>query len=237
MAGLGSVSGVFLAVDKVGAMLEAVNALTTADVLVGVPSAKTSRKAEPNKGPITNATLAYIHEFGSPARRIPPRPFLFPGVRNAREAIAARMRLGAQQALKGDMKVVSRTLNAVGMIGRNSVVQAITSPSPPFTPLRPATIRARLMKTGAGRRRLKEVVEGGRQLGMSSSQSLSVYAQARWATGGAGLNVQPLIDTGQLRASVTYVVRMGAIASQYATTFWGYQRDYGKMHLQFTRNP
>lgn len=236
MPGLGSVSGVFLAVDKVGQMLQAVNALTTADVLVGVPSAQSARQSG-QKGSITNAALAFIHEFGSPAKHIPPRPFLYPGVRNARDAIAARMRLGAQQALKGDMNVVSRTLNAVGMLGRNSVVRAITDPMPPFTPLRPATIRARLMKTAAGRRRLKEVVEGGRQMGMSSSASLSAYAQARWATGGAGLNVQPLIDTGQLRASITYVVRMNAIAPQHATTFWGYQRDYGRMQLQFSRTP
>jgi hypothetical protein len=208
-------------IDNVAGLMRRVEALTSLEVLVGVPADKTGRR----EGPITNASLAYIHEFGSPASNIPARPFLRPGVRNAREDIAARMKQGATDVMEG-RDTASKTLNAVGLIARNSVVKAITDPEPPFAPLKPETIRRRLRKTQAGRRKLRQIMEGGKQIGMSSPDILTSYAQARWDTGGAGLNVPPLIDSGQLRASITYVIRP---ATNPRLTWWGIQRDYGRI--------
>jgi hypothetical protein len=184
-------------------VLKRVDTLANSDVLVGIPKDKAPRR----QGTVGNAELGYIHEFGSPVRNIPARPFLHPGVRNARTQVIPYFKQAAQQALEGDDAGAVRSLNRAGMIARNSVVSAITNPQPPFTPLKPATIRARLRRTAAGRRRLREVVSGGKAIGMNASDSLSAYAGANWATGGGNLNIQPLIDSGQLRAAITYVVR------------------------------
>jgi phage gpG-like protein len=202
-------SGAFIkkVVDNAPELIARVDELTQSDVLVGVPSDKAGRK----KGPITNAALAYIHEHGSPARNIPARPFLFPGVRKIRAQAVTLMREAAITVLKGEggKGAVNSVLQRVGMLARNSVVSYITDPDVPFAPLKPATIRARLRRTAAGRRKLQEIMEGGKELGMSSADILTKYARANWDTGGEGMNAKPLIDTGQLRASITYVIRKG----------------------------
>jgi hypothetical protein len=96
-------------------------------------------------------------------------------------------------------------LNKIGMLGRNSVVEAITDPEPPFVPLRPATIRNRLRRTQAGRRQLKRLQANARAAGISTQQALQDWATSPTAAG--GLFIQPLIDTGQLRRAITYVVQ------------------------------
>ena len=198
-------SGVTKTIDNVGKLVERVSALSQNEVLVGVPEDKATRK----KGTITNAALAQIHEFGSPAHNIPARPFLYPGIRKVRSQIVAMMRKAAKDALtsSGDRNSSLLALQKIGMLARNSVVNEITNPQPPFVPLKAATIRARLRRTQAGRRKLRDIKEGGQAAGMSMSEALNAYGKASWDTGGAGLNIHPLIDTGQLRASITYVVR------------------------------
>lgn len=182
-------------IDRVPEVLAAVQRLTTAQVLVGVPPAKGPRR----QGQVTNATLAYIHENGSPARNIPARPFIRPGIRRVRAELIRIMRQGAQDAVRGKRVDATMILNRVGMKARNAVVEEITSPQPPFVPLKPATIRARLRRTNAGRRQLQAMEKMARATGRQTNAVL-----AEW--GGAG-NAQPLIDTGQLRASISYVVR------------------------------
>jgi len=174
-------------VDRVSELMAQVTALTAKQVLVGVPSDKTPRKGSP----ITNASLAYIHEFGSPARNIPARPFLFPGVRKARNEVVQVLADGAKRAIEGESNAAEDALERAGIIARNYVVREITDPQPPFTPLQSKTIQARLRRTQAGRRQLRQLRKEGTKL-------------TDWAEAG---NVHPLVDSGQLRASVTYVVR------------------------------
>jgi hypothetical protein len=188
-------------VDNVDQLLDRVAVLTNCDVLVGVPAQKTGRQ---ESGP-TNAMLAYVHEFGSPLKNIPARPFLIPGVRKAANQITAVMAQGAHDVMTGKQQNPLVVLNKAGMIARNSVVDEITDPEPPFVPLKPATIRARLRKTAAGRRKLRGLKKIGTAAGWSgtqSNQALSVWAGERG-------NIHPLIDTGQLRAAITYVIRPG----------------------------
>ena len=180
-------------IDNVAGLLANVAELTTSDVLIGIPAEKGGRK----QGPITNVQLGYIHEFGSPAHNIPARPFLHPGVNKIRPQLIAMLKQGAMDALNGKGGVAA-TLNRVGMLGRNSVVKEITDPEPPFVPLRPATIRARLRRTAAGRRKLKQIKKRG--------VTLTAWAAEIDPKSGSA-NIHPLIDTAQLRASITYVVR------------------------------
>jgi len=182
-------------IDNVGKLSDSLADLTLGDVLVGVPAEKTPRRGMA----ITNASLAYIHENGSPARNIPARPFLRPGIRKARPQIIAAARAGALAAIQGEPNAGLKALNKMGLIARNAVVNEITDPEPPFVPLRPATIRNRLRKTQAGRRQLRKLATDAQKAHVSMAAALNT-----WAAGG---NIHPLIDTGQLRASLTYVVR------------------------------
>ena len=171
--------------DNVEALLEKMRRLTDTEVFVGIPEEKGDRQ----EGAMTNAQLAYIHEFGSPAANIPARPFIHPGIRKAKSAITAIMKKGAQEALSSkDKNAGMDVFEKVGMTARNFVVREITNPDPAFAPLKAGTVRARLRKTAAGRRKLKTLTKDGLK---------------QWAQG----NIKPLIDTGQLRAAITYVVR------------------------------
>jgi hypothetical protein len=181
-------------VDNVATLVQRIASLTASDVLAGVPAAKAGRR----DGTVTNAMLAFVHEFGSPAHNIPARPFIYPGIRAAKPAIVAAMRQGGQDILRGQGSV-DRTLNTVGMLARNGMVDAITNPDPPFVPLKPATIRARLRRTQAGRRQLRKIGAAAKMMpGMTADMALLI-----WAAQG---NIQPLIDSGQLRSSLTYAV-------------------------------
>jgi hypothetical protein len=221
-------TGVTKTVDNTRALFEKIEALTKKQVLVGVPQMKTFRRQEGDFKPdfISNAALAYIHEFGSPAHNIPARPFLFPGIRKASKHIIALLKAGAKAAIaagvplppaygdpmgpaksdaaaaKASADEAEKTLHAVGLAARNAVVRAITNPDPKFVPLKPATIRARLRRTGAGRRKLKTLGMIKAAAGWTGNQSNQALTE--WAEAG---NIRPLIDTGQLRASITYVIR------------------------------
>lgn len=187
-------------IDNSGKLVDRVNALAAADVLVGIPQERAPRRGES----INSASLAYIHEHGSPVNNIPARPFMRPGVRAAMPKIRPLWRQAANEALTGNGNV-RQTLNKIGMIARNEVVKAITTPNPPFVPLKPETVRARLRKTQAGRRQLQRIKQGAVQQGITMGAALHNWATTIDPAGNP--NIRPLIDTGQLRAAITYVVR------------------------------
>lgn len=190
---VGGAEGVLKIIDRVNELMERVNKLTASDVLVGIPKDKNARR----DGPIGNAALAHIHEFGSPAQNIPARPFIRPGIRAVKGEVAELLRGAGEAALTGKDFNLEATLTKVGIIARNSVVRAITDPEPPFAPLRPATIRARLRRTAAGRRKIKQL----------KGQGKSLTAWASEVSGDGTMNIRPLLDTTQMRAAITYVVR------------------------------
>lgn len=176
-----------ITVDNVQKVLGGIRALEGHQVFVGFPDTTAGRK----DGPITNATLAYIHEHGSPAQNIPARPFLVPGIKSVQKEIIARFRKMADLALDGKESAVMQAMNAVGMVGRNAVVRKITEG--PFSPLALSTVRARIRRRQSASYRAKKTA--------AVQQNL-----AQGLPPGAGL-YNPLIDTGQLRAAITYVIR------------------------------
>lgn len=182
-------ASVILKIDKAGSVVEQIKQMAGAQVLVGIPQGKTERKPEEGEhGPMTNATLGYIHEFGSPAANIPARPFLIPGIKDAKKQITERLEKALQQALAGDSQGADRQLSAVGLVAQNSVKAKISEGD--FEPLSDATLRARAARGRKG-------------------------AKAELASRAAGNppnneNARPLIDTGQLRASIAFVVRKGS---------------------------
>jgi hypothetical protein len=147
---------------------KALEGLLKREVLVGIPAANAARDPEPGETTVaTNALLGYVHEYGSPAKNIPARPFLHPGIANARTDIEIHMKKAGQLALAGKQDQIDQELEKVGLIAQVSVQKKITDG--PFEPLKPATLAAR---------------------------------SARGRTGTA-----PLLDTGQLRRAITYIVR------------------------------
>jgi phage gpG-like protein len=149
--------------DNTAAVLRTVQEMAGKRVLIGIPAEKAARKGDA----ITNASLGYIHENGSPARNIPARPFLKPGVEQAASKCAEVLGKFAKTAFNNPSDI-DKGLNAAGLIAQASVKKRIVS-GEGFAPLKAGTIAAR-----------KRVGAKG---------------------------TKPLIRTGQLLNSITYVVR------------------------------
>jgi len=154
----------------------AIKALTSREVLVGVPEA-TNRdytgKADAKRRMVGNALIAYLMDRGSPARGIPAREFLRPGVKDDQANTVRFMEQGARLALNGDVTGVAKALTAAGLSAQKSIRRKISTG--PFTPLKRSTILARKRK------------HKGRKAILASDTT-------------------PLIDSGSLRQAISFQV-------------------------------
>lgn len=177
--------------DNSKAISAAIKALSEKRVLVGVPGAKTTRQPEPGQPApaINNAELAYIHENGAPEANIPARPFLRPGIEAAKDEITKGLEKAGRAAFAGNASEVDRQLTRVGLIAQAAVREKITDG--PFVPLAPATILARLRR------------------GRKGQLDPSIYGKGAIASDehAAATGMRPLVDTGQLRAAINFVIR------------------------------
>lgn len=143
-------------------MFAAVRSLTKTDVMVGIPESATTRDGAANGEmgqPITNAAIGYINETGSPARNIPARPHLAPGVADAREKIVGQLKSAAKSAIDGDGQGVLKRQNAVGLLAVSSVkakVKAVLSPA-----LSPVTLYNRKHRKIAPRKGETPLIDTG----------------------------------------------------------------------------
>lgn len=135
-------TGVKVVKDDSARVLAGLQMIARARVLVGIPEAKTARKADPSGGPIGNAGLGYIHENGSPKRNIPARPFLVPGVREAGPVAVKHMKQGALDELKA-AGGVEKGMNRAGLHAQTVVKKRIVAQEG-FAPLSFYTLKARL---------------------------------------------------------------------------------------------
>ena len=182
--------------DNSKAISAAIKALSEKRVMVGVPAQGEKLLGNPPDGPntrqsdpINNASLAYIHESGAPEANIPARPFLRSGVENVRTQIIKGLEKAGKAAFAGDAVEVDKQLMRGGRQAQAAVRNKITDG--PFLPLAPATIAARLWR------------------GHPGQQSHSIYGKGAIASEMhvAATGMQPLIDTGQLRNSINFVIR------------------------------
>lgn len=134
--------------DRVGAVLKGVRALTTKEVLVGIPSTTAGR----DDTPINNAEIGYLMETGSPAQNIPERPFLVPGVESAQDKFIPHLKAAGLSALEGKTAMIERDFDRAGIVAANAVKAKITDG--PFTPLSPKTLQKRRAKGRTGERPL-----------------------------------------------------------------------------------
>jgi hypothetical protein len=184
------VKRVTIKVDNVGKVVGAINDLVGKQVLIGIPSKNAARK---DGGPMNNAAIGYVMEFGSPSQNIPARAWLIPGVEHAEAKALAQLRKAADAALVGESKLAEQKLNAAGVIGANSVIAQINSNIPP--PLSPATIRNRRGARNTQSRRpaeerYAELIKGGMPPAQAQSEA----------------GIVALVNTGSMRNAVTYVV-------------------------------
>ena len=136
--------------QKIGNLIKGVNFIIQTEVVVGIP-----KEANTGRGLVTNAELMYIHENGSPANNIPPRPALKLGLSDetARNQIRQMLLTGMRTALTGNVSKAQTFYEKAGMVGASSV-KKIFGQSPPLAPNKPATIARKgsskpLIDTGA----------------------------------------------------------------------------------------
>lgn len=185
-------SGISIELDKMAEFQAALDKLVSTDVMVGIPSDEEQphlgagqlgteqRKPEPGQPTpkINNAVLGYIHEVGSPARNIPARAWLAPGVESVRSKTIDYLQQAGKAAFEGKLDLVDKILNAIGLLNQTAVKTRISQGIPP--PLAPRTIAGRLRRS-----------------------KLSPAKKARLTSS----DFTPLIDTAQFINSISYVLR------------------------------
>lgn len=131
--------------DNVGLLLRGLLALSRQEVVVGVPQGSPRRDGGPD-----NATLAYIMETGDPSRNIPARPFMAPGMADAKPEIVAMLKAAGLQAVKDvaalksssqDGGPIAKGLHTVGLVAQKAIVAKMEKG--PFVPPSPRTLRNR----------------------------------------------------------------------------------------------
>jgi hypothetical protein len=168
-------------VDRFEAFKKSIEGLTKKQVYVGVPQENNAR----DDVPFGNAAIGYLNENGSPAKNIPARPHLSVGVLNASSRVANIFRTGARAAMDGDVSAAENALIAAGQVAADSVRSLITSGLNP--PLSDSTVAARARR---GRKGAKAEM-AARALGKTPSSETT----------------KPLLDTGEYKNSITYVLR------------------------------
>lgn len=167
-------------VDLASKVVNDLIALTKKEVLVGVPEENDPRESGE---PIGNAALAYIHDNGSPVAGIPARPFMEPGIKSVQDRINREFLAIAKAQLNHESEdVIEGRFEKIGLIAQNGIKKAMTE-GEGFEPLARSTQLARLRKRKAMRK-------------WSAERREEVMSSLR-----------PLIDTGELRNSITYIVK------------------------------
>lgn len=161
--------------------------LQNAKVYVGIPEAETSRDGEP----ITNAALMFIHTNGSEVMGIPKRPVIEPALEADKERLAATLGQAADAALDGDKLGYERYMKIAGQQGSNDAKLWFTDPRNGWPRNKEATIRRKLRKLR----------------GKKFKAAISIL-NAAGETGDVSEIDTPLIDTGELRRSITWVVML-----------------------------
>ena len=104
--------------DRTKDVYAAIRSLTSKEVLIGIPAAAGDHKTpEGGQTSISKAAIGYILETGSPARNLPARPFLAPGVASYQDRAAKRLKTIGRKALDGDTRQIDQGLAAVGQQG------------------------------------------------------------------------------------------------------------------------
>jgi hypothetical protein len=192
-------------------MREAVKGLAEGKVYVGVPEKETNRP--PTKyAPVTNAGLMYIHTNGSVKWNFPPRPVIEPSIEAHQEKIQQYLNSAASLALDGKTVAANSQLRLCGQYAANRAKEWFFDRRNGWAQDAPSTIARKIAKLQKFRKNKKGVrVSAGpaanREFIAAQAvlQSVNKFRPKYGLTPLDTINT-PLIDTGELRRSITYVI-------------------------------
>lgn len=187
-------NGVKMSVDKADLLVQALEDITSLQVMVGVPADQGYAQTKAADEPINNATKAYVHDNGTPT--VPRREFMRPGVNGVSDEIVKALGEGglAILALEGNGRLLAeQALNKAGLIAQNGIKRKILSGD--FLPLAESTVRARMRRTGTGQ------VDADMLGHRAAGQAVPSVAHAD-ATG-----IRPLVDKAEMLNSITFVLQ------------------------------
>jgi hypothetical protein len=174
-------------------LIQVIETMAKSKVRIGIPEEENARK-EGDK--IGNAALAFIHQNGSPANHIPPRPFMTNGVNAVRSRIVDIMEDGARHAVETtNPNIILQVLHKVGAIATEAMKDAIDAGIPP--PLSPITVARRMIRSPGSNYRRK------------ATPAEQIAFNARFARGEVQMSespTTPLHDTGNLLRAINYVI-------------------------------
>lgn len=127
------------------------------------------------------AYVAAIHEFGAPEQGIPPRPFMRPAAEEHKSEWDRAFADGAAAAARGAI-TPEQVLEQIGLVAAGNVSEAIAAVQEP--PLKPETVQQK----------------------QRAYERPGTLYQDPDSPGDAGSLTKPLVRTGQLIQSPTYVV-------------------------------
>jgi len=216
--------------DKTDALAAIIKDMANMEVYVGIPEEKAARK---ESGEITNAQLVYIqthgvralpmrqemqpniekegkysaafqmyiHAHGSPLWHTPPRPIIEPAIEASQDPIAAELREAYKAMLDGKKDQALQHLKRAGMIGQNAVKAWFLDPRNNWAPNAPATVLEKLHKTAGGKGKKAKLAR----------DIVNYYDDTGSFDGVTGMDglTHPLIDTGEMRDAITYIVKDG----------------------------
>lgn len=116
-------------------LIKALEQIAKKEIYVGIPGDTTDRT---DGGP-PNFLIGYWAEYGT--KNAPARPWLIPGVQDAKEPIAAQLGKAAKSALEGSPADVDKALHAAGLTAQASVKNKIVTGE--FASLAPSTLANR----------------------------------------------------------------------------------------------
>lgn len=157
--------------DNTQNFLNGLSFLQTHQVLIGIPEGGEEESAEASgdeKDKISNVELAFIMTYGSPLKKIPPRPFIEPALTSskAQKKIVREIGNAVKQALNGDLSGAMASMEKAGMAGQSAVQESMGGTPPPNSP---STAKRKekkhgsavtLIDTGSLRKAITYVVEG-----------------------------------------------------------------------------
>lgn len=187
-------SSMKITLDLTRELEAATKTLLKRDLLVGIPGDSAPR-VEADGKEVGNAVLGYVHEFGDDSRNIPARPFLFPGVEAAKDAIVAGMEQAGRSVLDGNASGMDKGLTAAGLAAQAKVKQTILDGN--FAPLSERTLEARARRLAAS----------GKLSMAETSKAARKELAARRAGELPSADAKPLYDTGSMFNAITYVIR------------------------------
>ena len=182
--------------DNLPGLLLAFKKLSEQEVLVGVPAGA----GGPDGSDANYASIAYWQDNGAPEAKIPARPFMKPGIKSVQREVAVCFKQAAQKGLEGKEEVGNYLIKA-GLIASSAIKNHIDEGIPP--PLADSTLRAR--------------ARGKPGIKISKGAKLEIEERAARVAGGMTAdearasdtldNTTPLVITGGLRNSITFVVK------------------------------